>query len=386
VKGAIFYWSTTSAGIRRANIGDATPEDYITGKPGTVYDVEGRVRCVACHTVSRDGRKIAAPVDAATGKSLWLMDVTVAAPPDPYVNRIADTQGHGFATFSPDTSLVMNAWGGRLWLVDGNDGTFLGNVDLAGGQGTHPDWAPDDSAVVYSTRGGDSPGSAAVALLPVTGRGTFSAPENLVAQQGDRTNLFPMFSPDSLWVAFTRGRGGHGDNQMQLFLVDAKGPRPGTPIELVNANRVENNALTDGQYQNAAPTWAPPGDYYWVAFNSKRAYGVVAGRGRQQIWVAAIDPAQLASGAVDPSYPAFRLQFQGLNEDNHRAFWTLDVREEDPVDAGPRPDAGFPDDAGPDACVPPGNTCDPVLDCCAPGSICETLNDGVSYVCIPIGG
>ena len=31
--------------------------------------------------------------------------------------------------------------------------------------------------------------------------------------------------------------------------------------------------------------------------------------------------------AVKARYPAFRLQFQGLYENNHRAYWTLDVTE-----------------------------------------------------------
>src|SRR6185369_13251278 len=54
VEGAIFYWSTTSAGIRRANIAAAEPENYIAGKPGTRYDAPAdKVGCVACHVVSR---------------------------------------------------------------------------------------------------------------------------------------------------------------------------------------------------------------------------------------------------------------------------------------------------------------------------------------------
>ena len=50
-----------------------------------------------------------------------------------------------------------------------------------------------------------------------------------------------------------------------------------------------------------------------------------------QIWVAAVDKSKAASGA-DPSYPAFRFAFQNLNENNHRAYWTLDVRQ--PEDGG----------------------------------------------------
>ncbi len=393
VRGAIFYWSTTSAGVRRANVGDPDPEDYLVGKPvGTNYAVEGQVKCVACHVVSRDGRKLAAPVET-TGrhKSLWIADVTLTAPPFPRVSDVDDTEGHGFATFSPDASLVMAAWGGPMWLVDAATGAFVADVDLAGGEGTAPDWSPDGTQVANSNKRGDAPASAAIAVLPVTGATTFAAPEILIAQAGDRTNLYPMFSPDGRWLAFSRGKGGHGDDEMQLFVVDALGARPGTPVELVNANRVVSNELTDGQHQNAAPTWAPPGDLAWVAFNSKRPYGLVdEDGGQQQIWVAAVDPAALESGAVDPSWPAFRLQFQGLDEDNHRAFWALDVREEPPpVDAGPPlPDAGAPPDAGPPPpCVLRGGACDPVTDsCCEAIDRCLTADDGATYLCVPFLG
>jgi hypothetical protein len=159
---------------------------------------------------------------------------------------------------------------------------------------------------------------------------------------------------------------------MQLWLVPQGG---GTPIELVNANRVVSNELGDGQHENAQPTWAPRGDLDWIAFNSKREYGVVLPAGTQQIWVSAIDTDAAIAGD-DPSYPAFRLQFQGLEEDNHRAYWTLDVRDPPP----PPPDAGPPADAG--DCIPSGGTCDPTSDvCCDPGQTCDTGNDGETYEC-----
>jgi len=110
-----------------------------------------------------------------------------------------------------------------------------------------------------------------------------------------------------------------------------------------------------------------------VAFNSVREYGAVLPKGTQQIWVAAVDPAKLQQGGVDPSYPAFRLQFQGLNEDNHRAYWTLDVRYTD-TPPPPPPDGGV--------CVAFGATCDPVADrCCNSDERCDSADDGKTYRC-----
>jgi hypothetical protein len=182
-----------------------------------------------------------------------------------------------------------------------------------------------------------------------------------------------MHSPDGKWIAFSRGKGGHDDLTAQLLVVGAKG---GMPVELLNANRVVSNQMGDGLNQNSQPTWAPPGDFHWVAFNSQREYGVVLPKGTQQIWVAAIDPAKLG-GSGDPSFPAFRLQFQGLEEDNHRAYWTLDVRDppkQPPVPVTP-PDGGV-------MCVAKGATCTPGDRCCDLGYSCDTRDDGASYSCV----
>jgi hypothetical protein len=387
VEGAIFYWSTTSAGIRRANIAAAEPENYIAGKPPTTYaSPADKVQCVACHVVSRDGKYMLAPVQAMSGASLWVMEVTRTAPPNPLLKSIPNTKGHGFATISPDDANVVAAWGGKMWMVDRATGMNKGNLPLGKVLATHPDWSPDGSQLVFATGSGDAPAGAGLATMSWSG-GQWGMPQVIVPAAG-ASNLFPMHSPDGKWIAFSQGKGGHGDATAQLTVVPARG---GTPIPLVNANKVVSNAVGDGLTENNQPTWAPQGDYNWIAFNSQREYGVVLPKGTQQIWVAAIDLAKAARGE-DPSYPAFRLQFQGLHEDNHRAFWTLDVR--DPV---PQPDAGAsppdaappppdaappPPDAAPPMCVPSMATCDPTVDsCCDTRQRCDTRDDGLTYRC-----
>ena len=365
VKGAIFYWSTTNKGIRRANIADAVPEDYIVG--GTSYEDGDQVKCVACHAVSRDGKYMAAPTDSTSGKSLWITEVSATPPPPPLVKDIADTSGHMFASISPDNQFVaVTHKDGRLWLVDRVTGDYLEDVPVAN-RATQPDWSPDGKHLVYATRAGDAPKDAAIARISFDGLGNWGSEEILVQRDPQQTDLWPMYAPDGEYIAFSRGSGGHGDKRAQLHLVSANG---GEPIELVSANRAVSNRVTDGQHQNSLPTWAPSGDLYWVAFNSMREYGVVLDGGRQQIWVAAIDPAKIGTGE-DPSYPAFRLQFQGLNENNHRAYWTLDVR----VDAPPPPPP-------PPMCVMRGDECAPgVTTCCDPSDICGSV-DSELYACM----
>jgi dipeptidyl aminopeptidase/acylaminoacyl peptidase len=371
VKGAIFYWSTTAKGIRRANIAASAPENYLTGLPSTVYPVDNKVKCVACHVVSRDGKYLLGAVDAEEAKGLWITEVTVDAPPDPLVTDIDGTKGHGFATISPDDARVIASWGDKTWLLDRATGAFQANVPT-GGAATHPDWSPDNTQIVFARGKGDNPTGAALFTLPYLGGTSWGALSTLVPANG-QSNLFPMFSADGKWVAYARGKGGsHGDKTLQLHIVSGAG---GTPVELTAANRVVSNRMTDGQHQNSQPTWAPTGDFYWVAFNSHREYGVVRAAGTQQIWVAAVDPARLDAGGADPSYPAFRLQFQGLDEDNHRAFWTQDVRYPDPPPPPPPMDGG--------TCIPHLEPCDPAgaTPCCDANDRCDTRNDGETYEC-----
>lgn len=377
VKGAIFYWSTTSAGVRRGRISQQDPEDYIVGKPATTYPDEGDVKCVACHVVSRDGKFMAAPVSADAGQSLWVLEVTSSAPPTPLVTSVENTGGHGFATISPDNARVVAAWGGEMWMVDRETGGFLNDLPLGNLDGTHPDWSPLGDEVVFATASGDAPGNASLARIPFMAD-AWGQPEVFLPPPSGKSNLFPMFSPEGAWIAYSQGKGGHGDNEAQLMVVASAG---GDPIELANANRVTSNQLTDGQYQNSQPTWAPPGDYHWIAFNTKREYGVVLDEGMQQIWVAAIDPQKAAAGE-DPSYPAFRVPFQGLNENNHRAYWTLDISDGTGGGGGTGSGGGGGGGPGCTDILTIGEVCDPLNDCCESGAYCDTQDSGVTYTCM----
>ena len=70
----------------------------------------------------------------------------------------------------------------------------------------------------------------------------------------------------------------------------------------------------------------------WVTFSSSRMYGLRpppdGGHDESDkgsiIWMAAIDPDKVASGA-DGSFPAFALPFQDYTTSNHIAQWTTKV-------------------------------------------------------------
>lgn len=376
VPGAIFYWSTTVAGIRRATVSDYAPEPYAVAKPvPTKLPYSGDVKCVACHTISRDGKKMIAATQAQSASSVFVYDVELQSPPTDYINTGVGASGHEFGTLSPDNRRAVATNRGTMAEYDvavpGRSAPKVADLNLAsiGGKGTHPDWSPKGNELVFATGSGDGPSGASLAVIAYN-NGAWGSIRTLAPASG-KTNLFPNYSPDGDWVVYSRGsKGGHGDLTTQLYVIKADGSATDGGVDLIRANRWVNNQVTAGQYENNQPTWAPPGDLYWVAFNSLRPYGVVfPNGGTQQIWVAAVDPAQLASGQ-DPSFPAFRFSFQGLEENNHRAFWTLDVRV---------PDGGIlietPGDGG--TCLTAGTVCSQTsgASCCGP-NFCDTNPDG----------
>ena len=384
VKGAIFYWSTSAQGVRRASVSDALPEPYAVALPTPTTLPDGTtVKCVACHTVSRDGQMMVAGTQTSGATGEFLYNVTPTPPPNDFITNELSTNNKGFGAFSPDDSQVVMTVGNVLKVFSTDGGALVAN--LAPPAGTNPDWSPSNTMIAYSDKSGDSPGGANLATLAHNADGSWATTGKIIVASNipaAGTNLFPSFSPDGRYIAYSHGqKGGHGDKTFLLYLVDADG---GTPVELANANHQMNNdpSLVTGQFEDNMPTWAPSGDYEWVAFNSARPYGVILPAAKvQQIWVAAIDPSKLGTGQ-DPSYPAFRFSFQVISESNHRAFWSQDVR--DLPDAGSF-DAGIiiPPDAG--ACFDVGQACDPAQTQCCSGLGCDLPSDGGSiYDCEPV--
>lgn len=361
VEGAIYYWSTTVAGVRRATVSDSAPTDFLT--PAQTG------KCVACHTVSRNGARLAADIG---GEILGVYNVkdgaTVIAP--------SLNIPQAWTTFSPDNSRIVTASKGVLTLRDGSTGQMVNTVPVGTGLfGTQPDWSPDGKLLVFarSTVNKDRGYAGSSIVTMEYNGGSWQSPKVLVPSTGGMdTNAFPMFSPDSRWIAFTKAVGSSDKNiKTRLYIVAADGSAP--PIELTQGNTVISNQTVVGTAADVAdnmPTWAPtkPGETMFVAFSSVRAYGkVYAFNKYNQMWVAAVDPTLLPGR--DPSLPAFRLPFQGDTEDSHRPFWAEDVL------APPPPP---PPDMGTNMCLPSGSDCTSGVPCCA-GYTCN--NTSGNFTC-----
>ena len=355
VDGAIFYWSTGTKGVMRALVSDPVPQKFYTDPSASDSET-----CVACHTLSRDGKRLAVGYDDETLRVVTVPERAVVIPSaqgsggTSAAGGAAATAGAGpakpgmmkppkdmpkdmpmgkdgipaaWSTFSPDAKLILIAKSGVLTLLDAQTGQTVGDdagvVPLPTGMlGTHPDWNAkgDLVAITLGTKDGNKNiEGGSIALLPYNG-GKWGAPEMLVQNEGgDDNDFFPVWSPDSRYIAFVNAQGkSNNATSAVLKLVSLADGRVQELARLNGRVNAEDGVTGIG---NSMPTWAPstnPG-IFWLAFSSLRAYGTLRPQDAKtdQIWIAAIDPSQ-----NDPGYTGFWAPFQSLSEGNHRAFWT----------------------------------------------------------------
>jgi len=317
VEGAIYYWSTGTAGVMKALVSDKIPVKFYTDPKAA-----DAATCVACHTLSRDGKRLAVGYGGEKLREVSVPDRKTIVPATGQADRASS-----WTTFSPDGKLLLVAAGGKLTLIDADTGNPVGaNNGLvpipAGKIATNPDWNAlgDQVVIALGIKGGNKDvEGASIAILPYNG-GAWGAPQIIVqAGTAPDNNFFPVWSPDSKWIAYVNAQSKSKDAlTATLKLVAATG---GTPKTLTRLNQRVNNKDGVTGIGNSMPTWAPstkPG-IFWVAFSSLRAYSIVRPQDpkEDQIWIAAIDPT-----ASDPGYSGFWAPFQSVDEGNHRAFWT----------------------------------------------------------------
>jgi TolB protein len=387
LEGTVYYWSTAGRGLMQASATDARAVRVFTDPGGADAAV-----CTGCHTVSRDGTRLAAGYDKNQIAELSLVDGSVivaladfgvssamAPAPAPMMNPDAKPPPApdakpppvAWSTFSPDGTRLLVAGGGKLRLIDADTGAPIGSdqgtVALpAGTTATHPDWSPlgDRVAVTLNGKGGDKQTEGgSIAIMPYAAD-AFGDPETLVAAAGGMdNNFFPSFSPDGRYLAFVNAQGGSQDTtSARLELVDLA---TGNVRDLTRLNERVNNADGTTAIGNTMPSWGPisADGTYWLSFSSLRAYAELRPTDpkRDQLWIAGIDPT-----LDDPGYAAFWAPFQEIAHGNHRAFWTPLVASRSCATSGPCADREICDNGIDD-------DCDCVIDDCSQ----EICDDGI---------
>lgn len=346
MRGTIYYWALNIGRILRIQPGASVAEDFFTPPPNP----SDNSTCTGCHTLSRDGRKMAFEY---WGGWQWHGVVDVVSPMPPTI--APNVFQANFSAFDPTGDRLAGIFNGALTIFDARSGQGLETV-AATSPASMPAWSPDGSVVAYAGGVTGQPFSDVdffqsdlVVIRDFNGART--APEILVPSDG-QANTYPSFSPDGRTIAFSRGPYSRshtsydagnpsGLSPSDLYLVPIDRSTP--PVPLARASRGGQALL---------PAYSPfeSGGHTWVAFFSRREYGhLTRGTNRRQIWVTAIDSS--APAGSDGSQPAFWLPGQDSGTENMSAYWA------------------------PDPCHLAGETCTLDEDCCggpdgtAPGTL-----------------
>lgn len=387
VRGGLYYWSTRLRGVYRLTFGSAKALPFIEPRSPTNPDA-----CAGCHSVSRNGARIAFTAVPAIEGAFGALAIGPTADP---AHRTVEPHGgvtdSSVPALSPDGSRVVvvldkgyTATGEKDFILrDASSGEELNRLTTghpflgANRFATFPEWSPDGQTIAITVGTTAAPranyGATAlltsdIALLPYND-GQFGPATVLVPATGGEYHFYPSWSPDGKWLVFATARvGGPVD--------DDKSPANRTArlrlVEVATGRVYELGAATQGQ--NSTSTWPKftpfdqdGGDLMFISFSSKIDYGYVLqqqnlkdgqtpstsppGWKHPQIWMSAVSLANLRAGR-DPSYAPIWLPYQETTQDNHIPYWTEVITCDDNVDvAGCAPD---------EICTPQG-TCQPIV-------------------------
>lgn len=407
LRGSIYYWAVNTGQLMKIppgassptvvfdsgpadQLGTPTPANYNGAQPPWESGGNNK-RCVACHTVSKDGSTIAAVFEkhGSTASPWGTIDLTQ---PTPSVTQITPYDSSTiYLGMTPDGAYaVQNDVNLTMRLADAKTGALVSSaLDSQPDKIADPAFSHDGKLFAFSSY---VTGSYPVefwradldvfdfdqATLAFTNRRT-------LAGGGTLAIAFPSFSPDSKLVFYQKGdysrakygAAGELTGHNDLYVTDVAGQLG--EIHLANASGASLEPRN--QQRSYQPTVNPisVGGYTWVVFFSPRDYGNrmrsandATIENRKQLWVAAID--NNPQPGKDPSHPAFWLPGQDLSTVNMNGYWALEPCHQ----TGTGCDEGFEcctgfcqaDNMGSFTCVPPPGGCSKVGDKCSNDGDC----------------
>lgn len=318
MKGGLYYWAASSGGIARYDFG-------LRGQKAEAYygPLRAAAVCVGCHTMSRNGKRIAVGMNIPSPAMMRTLDTGTR-------NKLFEVgpgviAGSNFQAFTSDGKYLLTTEYGGLTVRDGTSGMLMGkNPSLP--NATMPDVSPDGKTVVFARAPtlclpplcpNLSTEKASLFTVPFQADGTFGTPTEIVKSAGEN-NYYPAISPDGRFVLFNRAAGDSYDAKDATVMVVPVGG--GTPIDLQSVNAIAGNSW---------PKWSPfvhrfkGKSILWLSFSSRRPYGVRGGA-NAQIWMVPVEIGALEKGQ-DSGYPPIRLPFQELGTGNHIPQWVEQV-------------------------------------------------------------
>jgi hypothetical protein len=409
LRGTIYYWAVSTGQSMKIGPGessptvvfDSGPADQLGSPAPAGYDGyvppwtagDGGKRCVACHTVSKNGERLAGVFEnKSSAPSPW-GTVDISANP-PAVLQISPYNSQTlYLALSPDGALaVHNDADFTLRLADATTGAPIPSALDGYTQVADPSFSGSGTKLAFASNTiGSYPVEYSHADLDVVDfdplTKTFSNRKTIL-DAGPDAVAFPSFSPDSKWVFYQRGdysRAKYGTSSVghcDLYMIDVDGQGAQIPLDKANGVGVLGADSLHLNYQpNANPIAA--GGYFWIVFFSPRDYGnrmQASGNptydNRKQLWVAAVDVDP--KPGVDPSHPAFHLRGQDLATVNMKGYWALEPCKQDGLECNEGYECceGFCRDQGDGSfkCLPPpanecaliGEACKTAADCCQP--------------------
>ena len=155
---------------------------------------------------------------------------------------------YGFPSWSPDGKFIV-----CRAATDSVKGLFIIEVEsgkitqlTANTQDNFPSWSPDGGAIAFTSKSKRDNNYDIYTIKP-DGTGL----KRLTNSPGN--DAHNVWSPDGKWIAFSSSLGGFNDEAVLHIL----NPQPYGELTVMRADGSDVRVLTDNQFEDATPAWAP---------------------------------------------------------------------------------------------------------------------------------